>query len=278
MKSGGNIVPYEAIKYEKSEGYGVITLNRPERLNAIGKKTVEEVTKVIDEITASNEINVFIITGAPRPDGRPCFCAGADLKDIVEKGFLPQLPLLTAMQNIVTGDRKGDGAFWEIVARCPKISIAAIDGVCSAGGLELALACDIILASETAQIGDLHMKNMGGIGGAAVTVNMARRTGVAKAIELVCTSDFIDGKEAHRINLANHVFPAAKMMDGARELAKKIGGMRPEATMLVKSACNAIYNMDFRTAWRYADACSAALGAAPKSATPEGTKKEPPRK
>src|SRR3972149_10773331 len=119
-------MPYEAIKYEKNEGYAVVTLNRPERLNAIGKQTVEEVTRVIDEISGSNEVNVLIITGAPRPDGRPCFCSGADLKDIMEKGFLPQLPLLTAMEGIVTGDRKGDASFWEIVARCPKVTIAAV--------------------------------------------------------------------------------------------------------------------------------------------------------
>jgi enoyl-CoA hydratase/carnithine racemase len=107
---------------------------------------------------------------------------------------------------------------------------------------------------------------------------MARRTGVAKAIELICTSDFIDGREAQRINLANQVFAPDKLMVGARELAKKIGGMRPDATMLVKAACNAIYNMDYRTAWRYADACSAALGAAPKTGALEARKKEPPRK
>lgn len=163
---------------------------------------------------------------------------------------------------------KDDGGFWEIVQRCPKVTIAAIDGVCSAGGLELALVCDIILVSETAQVGDLHMKNMGGIGGAAVTVNMALRIGVAKTIELVCTSEFIDGNEAHRINLANRVYAPDRLMDGAKELAQKIGGMRPEATKMVKAACNAVYNMDYRTAWRFADACSAALGAAPKKATP----------
>jgi enoyl-CoA hydratase/carnithine racemase len=268
---------YEAIKYEKGEGYAVVTLNRPERLNAIGKKMVEEIEKVIDEISYSKDVNVLVITGAPRPDGRACFCAGADLKDIMEGGFLPPLPLLEAMQAITTGERRGDGAFWEIVARCPKITIAAIDGVCSAGGLELALACDIILASETAQIGDLHMKNMGGIGGAAITTNLSRRIGVAKAIELICTSDFIDGKEAHRINLANHVYPAARLMDGARELAKKIGGMRSEATALVKVTCNSIYNMDYRTSWRYADACSAALGGAPKPGEQVTIKKQPPR-
>ena len=230
---------FEAITYEENEGYGVITLNRPERLNALGRQMVGEIIQVIDEISNSNDVNVLIITGAPRPNGKPCFCAGADLKDIIDDGFLPQLPLMTALQAISTGDRKGDGEFWEIVERCPKVTIAAVDGVCSAGGLELALVCDIILASETAQIGDLHMKNVGGIGGAAVTVNMARRTGVARAIEMICTSDFIDGKEAHRINLANHVYAPDKLMEGAKELAKKIGSMKPEATMLAKAACNA---------------------------------------
>ncbi len=256
---------YQAIKYEKEEGFSIITLNRPERLNAIARQTVEEVSSAIDEIASSDDINAFILTGAPRPDGRPCFCAGADLKDIQEKGFLPPLPLLTAMQGIVTGERQWEGEFWEIVARCPKISIAAVDGVCTAGGLELALSCDIILVSETAQVGDLHMKNMGGIGGAALTVNLARRVGVAKAIELICTSDFIDGKEAHRIGFANQVFPPDKLMVGAREMARKIGAMRPNGVMLIKAACNAIYNMDYRTAWRYADACSAALNAMPET-------------
>ena len=257
-------MPFEAIKYEKGENYGVITLNRPERMNAIGKQMVTEILQVLDEAAAAKDVNAMIITGAPRPDGRPLFCAGADLKDIIDKGFLPPLQLLEAMQEITYGERKGDGAFWEKVARFPKITIAAIDGICSAGGLELALVCDIIVASETAQIGDLHMKNMGGIGGAAITSNLSRRVGVARAIEMICTSDFIDGKEAHRINLANHVYPAASMMQNARELAKKIGGMRPEATMLVKATCNSIYNMDYRTAWRFADAASAALGGAPK--------------
>lgn len=269
---------YEAIKYEKDGVYAIVTLNNPERLNALGRQMTGEILQVIEEVTASDEINALVITGAPRPDGRPCFCAGADLKDIREKGFLTPLALLTAMQNIVFGERYSEGTFWEKVLRCPKITIAAIDGVCSAGGLELALVCDIILVSETAQIGDLHMKNMGGIGGAAVTANLARRVGVSKAIELICTSDFIDGHEAHRIHFANQVYPPDKLMEGARELARKIGGMRPNATQMVKAACNSVYNMDYRTAWRYADACSAALGGAPRSSAPAELQKEPPSK
>jgi enoyl-CoA hydratase/carnithine racemase len=261
---GGGFMQYESINYEKNDGYGVITLNRPERLNAIGKQMVVEIEQVIEEVSVSNEVNALVFTGAPRSNGKPCFSAGADIKDIMQKGFLPPLRILPAMQAITSGERKGDGAFWEIVQRCPKITIAAIDGICSAGGLELALVCDIILVADTAQVGDLHMKNMGGIGGAAVTVNLARRVGVSKAIEMICTSRFIDGNEAYRINFANQVFASEKLMDGAKDLAKTIGDMKPEATMMVKAACNSIYNMDYRTAWRYADACSSALGGAPE--------------
>lgn len=261
---------YEAIKYEKNEGYGIITLNQPKSLNAIGKQIVEEIKQVLKEVSESNEVNVLIITGAPRTDGRPCFCSGANIKDIKEKNFLPKLPPLTAIRSISTGNRRDDsegddGNFFEIVAHFPKITIAAIDGICSAGGLELALVCDIIIASETAKIGDLHMKNLGGIGGAALTVNLSRRIGVSKAIDLICTSEFIDGKEAHRINLANYIYPQDVMMDKARELAKKIGNMRPDATMLVKAACYSIYNMDYRAAWRYADACTALLDELPEN-------------
>lgn len=269
---------YEAIVYEKKEGYGVLTLNQPERLNALGKQIFTEIKQVIKEVSADRDVSALIITGAPRADGRPCFCSGANLKDIMEKGFLPQLPLFDAIRSISTGilsDEGGDdGLLWEIVAHCPKITIAAIDGICSAGGLELALVCDIIVVSETARIGDLHMKNMGGIGNAGVTVNLARRIGVAWAIELVSTSDFIDGKEAYRINLANHLYAPDEMMDGARELAKKIGGMPPEATMMVKAACNSVYNMNYRDAWRYSGVCSAILQSAPKSAVPAGREKK----
>ena len=254
---------YEAIKYDKYENFGVITLNRPERMNALGKQMTTEVLEVIAEVSSNNEINALVITGTQRPDGRPVFCAGADVKDIMEKGYLTPLKPEEGMRTVTTGQIYGDGAFWDLVSHCPKITIAAIDGYCAAGGLELALVCDIIITAETAQIGDIHMKISGGIGGAGVTTNLARRVGVSRAIEMVCTSEFIDGKEAHRINLANHVYPQDTFLEEAKKLAEKIGGMSPEGTMMVKVACNSIYKMDFTTAWRFANACSAVIGGAP---------------
>jgi len=262
---------YETIKYEKEDGFCVITLNRPERLNALSLQMWQDLDSALDEIMKDHEIKVFIFTGAPRPDGRPCFCAGADLKEMVGTPVEgPTAPVL---------DWSPVSAFWaqrqpklavvptfERIAWCPKISIAAIDGVCTAGGVELALSCDIILVSETAQVSDMHVKNLGWIGGAGATANMAWRVGVAKAIELCCTGDVIDGKEAYRIGLANQVFPPDLLLDRAKEMARKIGGMRLAAVTMTKATCRAVQDMDRRSSWHYSDAGLAALLAEPDTA------------
>jgi len=155
---------------------------------------------------------------------------------------------------------------FERIAWSPKISIVAIDGVCTAGGIELALSCDIILVSETAQISDMHVKNLGWIGGAGATANMAWRVGVAKAIELCCTGDVIDGKEAHRIGFANQVFPPDKLLDGAKDMGRKLGGMRLAALTMTKATCRAVQDMDRRSSWHYCDAGFYALMAEPDTA------------
>ena len=262
------MMSYETIKYEKGDGFCVITLNRPERLNALNVRMWQDLDSALDEIMQDHEIKTFIYTGAPRPDGRPCFCAGADLKEMAGAP--------SEGRSAPTLEWSPVSAFWsqrqprlatvptfERIAWCPKISIAAIDGVCTAGGIELALSCDIILASETAQISDMHVKNLGWIGGAGATANMAWRVGVAKAIELCCTGDVIDGKEAHRIGLANRVLAPDKLLDGAKEMARKIGSMRLAAVTMTKATCRAVQDMDRRSSWHYSDAGFAALLAEP---------------
>ncbi len=265
------MMSYETIKYEKGDGFCVITLNRPERLNALNVRMWQDLDSALDEIMQDHEIKTFIYTGAPRPDGRPCFCAGADLKEMAgAPGEGRSAPAL---------EWSPVSAFWsqrqprlatvptfERIAWCPKISIAAIDGVCTAGGIELALSCDIILVSETAQISDMHVKNLGWIGGAAATANMAWRVGVAKAIELCCTGDVIDGKEAYRIGLANQVFAPDRLLDGAKEMARKIGSMRLAAVTMTKATCRAVEDMDRCSSWHYADAGFATLLAEPDTA------------
>jgi len=268
---------YETIKYEREDGFCIITLNRPKALNALNVKMWVELEQVLDLIDNDDEIKAFIFVGAPRPDGRPCFCAGADVKEMA--GFIsggqfaqtesaqkvqeaPSAPSIRApkaqhsIAKTLWSLRQPKLAMvptFEKITWSPKISIAAIDGICTAGGIELALACDIIIASETAQISDMHVKNLGWIGGAGATANMAWRVGVSKAIELCCTGDVIDGKEAHRIGLANQCWPPEQYLDKAKETARKIGGMRTLALIMTKATCRAVQDMDRKSAQRYCD-------------------------
>ena len=254
---------FQNIKWEKEENIGVITLNRPKSLNALSAPLFKELEYVLDEIKNDGKIVAFIITGAPRVDGRPCFCAGADLKQAPTETRTPEQVVFDTLYAMSTRKNAtglaGSTYALDDLGRIPKIAIAAIDGVCTAGGLELALGCDIILASETAQISDLHVRNLGLIGGAASTTRLARRVGVSKAIQLACTCDVINGKEAHRIGLADEVYAPDKLLSGAKEMARKIASMRPAAVAMAKATCYAIYDMDYNMAYRYTDACSMAI-------------------
>jgi enoyl-CoA hydratase/carnithine racemase len=254
---------YDNIKWEKEGRIGVITLNRPKSLNALSVGLFEELEEVLAEIDRSDEIQSFIITGAPRLDGRPCFCAGADLKQESTETRTAEQVVFDALYAVVTRQSATELAGSKIalndLGKSPKVSIAAIDGVCTAGGLELALGCDIILVSETAQISDLHVKNLGLIGGAASTSRLARRVGPSKAIELCCTGDVIDGKEAYRIGLANQVYAPEKLIEEAKNMANRIAMMRPAAIAMAKATCYSIYDMDYNMANRFTDACSMAI-------------------
>jgi enoyl-CoA hydratase/carnithine racemase len=259
---------YETIKYEKEEGFVVITLNRPASLNALSVKMWEELSQAITAFDSDDDVRAAVFTGASRPDGRPCFCAGGDLKEMstFTAGGELQGSDATDVANVTMPSSSGVSNYWalrqpkptmvptfERITWSPKISIAAIDGVCTAGGTELAVACDIIVASETARISDMHVKNLGWIGGAAGSANLAWKVGVSKAIELCCTGDVIDGKEAHRIGLANQVWPAEQYLDKAKEMARKIGSMRPAAVTMTKATCRSVEDMDRRSSLRYCD-------------------------
>ena len=255
---------YQNIEYEKEDNIGIITLNRPEVLNALSQKLFEELDSLLTEIERDDDVGAYILTGKPRADGRPCFSAGGDLKQAPDlESRKPEQIVFDTLYAMTTGKNvtglAGSVVSLEDLGKFSKLSIAAIDGICTAGGLELALGCDIILVSETAQISDLHVKNLGLIGGAAVCTRLARRVGVSKAVELCCTGDIIDGREAHRIGLANQLFSPDKLLVGAREMAKKIACMRPAAVSMVKATCKAIYDMDYGLAYRFADVCSMAL-------------------
>ena len=263
-----SVTEFETIKYQKEDGFATITLNRPKSLNALNVKMWGELYQVLDIVDNDDDIRAYVFTGSPRPDGRPCFCAGADLKEM--SGFTSGGVLEESKEdtpaNVTLSKPSGVKNFWglrqpkpamvptfEKITWSPKISIAAIDGVCTAGGTELALACDLTVVSETAQISDMHVKNLGWIGGAGGSANMAWRVGVSKALELCLTGDIIDGKEAERIGFANQVWPADQYLEKAKEMARKIGSMRLAAVIMTKATIRAVQDMDRKSTLRYCD-------------------------
>lgn len=230
---------YENFKYEREDAVVTVTLQRPERMNAISLGLIRELRSVIDDIQADEGVRSLIVTGAPDAKGRPCFCAGADLKD---PGMAASTFLLEA--NSLMND----------IEDLDRLTIAAIDGVCTAGGLELAMSFDIRVVAETVRIGDLHLKNLGsGIGGAGASTRLPRIVGLSNAKLLVFTGDLVDGHEALRMGLANRVFPSDKLLEGAKEIAQKAAVMRPAGVKITKAHLNLGMEMNTHQALRLGD-------------------------
>ena len=241
---------YKGLIYKKLEdGVVLVTLNRPHRLNAISRDIQREFHQVMDEVEGSDDLKVLVITGAPRPDGRPCFSAGGDLMEEAEEVEAQEHPererLARIARYVWDGDyENGVAAVCSRLERLSKPTIAAIDGVCTAGGLELALSCDIRVVSETAEISDLHIKNLGNIGGSGVTVRLARTVGAAWAKEIMFAGKPIDVQRAVTIGLASHVFPPARFLEEAIALAHSFTLMRPSALAMAKALINNASGLD----------------------------------
>lgn len=229
---------FETIELHKEDGTAIIILNRPHRLNTINEQLVTEVREAVFDIEKDENIHVFIITGAPRPDGRPCFSAGGDIKD------LPNVPYTFQIECQDLFNRIEDNG---------KPSIAAIDGVCTAGGIEVALACDIRLAAHSAQISDFHLKNLGGHGGAGATTRLAKLIGAARTKELIFTGSVLGGEEACRIGLVNHVYASEYLMAEAKAMAKSMASMRMTGVRMTKAAINVGSSLPLHEALRFED-------------------------
>ena len=185
-------------------------------------------TRLSIAIEKDDQIKVMLITGGPE-----CFCAGADLSEVAAG----------------TGKPTGPNPF-ELLANMTKPKVAAIAGPCVAGGLELALLCDLRVASEKARIGDAHIR-MGLIGGGGGPTRLARLLGVSRANELVLTGESVNGLEAYRLGLVNRVAPQEKFMEVAEELAGKIAANSMLALKLSKKAVDAAADMDEYQALHY---------------------------
>jgi len=211
---------YKNIKFEKEGAVAILTIDRPKALNALNDETVMELHRCIDEISKDREIRCVILTGG----GEKSFVAGADIGELAE---------CDVVSGKATCD-KGQDLFFKI-ENLPQPLIAAINGFALGGGCELAMACDIRLASEKAKIGQPEV-NLGIIPGYGGTQRLARIVGPGKAKQMIFTGDHIGAEEAHRIGLVDEVYPPEELMAKAREMAGKIASKGPLAVKAAKEA------------------------------------------
>lgn len=229
------------ITIQTADAVRLITLNRPRRLNAFSREMITSLAGTLAASEADDDVRVVLLTGAPRPDGRPCFCAGADLKELAESGAAGlgerEFDLVREVSALAGGDHLGAGGIRAVLAQIetfPKPVVAVIDGVCTAGGIELALSCDLRIVSETAQISDLHVTNVFHTGGGGATSRLSRLIGPAKTKEMVFLGLVLDGTEAARIGLANAVVPPDELIDRAWAVGREIATRDPIALRMAK--------------------------------------------
>lgn len=214
---------YENVIVEREENIAVITVNRPNVLNALNDATVRDLHAAFDELGADDDIRVIIVTGA----GEKAFVAGADINE------------LQALKTIADSTRKlreGHDLMRKI-EMLPKPVIMAINGYALGGGCELAMAGDIRIASETARIG-LPEINLGLLPGYGGTQRLPRIVGKGMAKLMMLTGDHIDAQEALRIGLVEKVVPAAELMPTAKALAKKLASKAPISLQVGKEIIN----------------------------------------
>lgn len=211
---------YECILVDKRGPVGLITLNRPDALNALNDTTMTELSRALDAFEADEEIGAIVLTGSDK-----AFAAGADVKEMKDKTYAQALT-----EDFITRN-------WERVARCRKPVIAAVAGYALGGGCEVALMCDIILAADTAKFGQPEIK-LGTLPGAGGTQRLARAVGKAKAMEMILTGRNMEAEEAERLGLVSRIVPADDLVDEAVALAKTIATMSRPAVFLAKEAVN----------------------------------------
>ena len=198
-------MPYELLIYSVADRIATITVNRPDKLNALSAALIGELGTAIDEAIADPDVGGVILTGAGR-----AFIAGADISELAG-----QTPL-----SAVARARRGQLIF-EKFERSPKPTIAAVNGFALGGGCELAMCCHVRIASEFAKFGQPEVK-LGILPGYGGTQRLPRLVGTGRALQLLMTAEVIDATEAHRIGLANRVVPAAELIPAATAMLQQM--------------------------------------------------------
>ena len=231
---------YQDILVEQRDAVAIVTFNRPERMNTMGGSLVEETIAALTSFQQDSAIRAVIITGA----GGRAFCAGADVQDLQESAEEP-----TAMER-----RRYVQSAQQLTLAIRQLErpvIAAVNGVAAGGGCDIALACDIRIASEHARFGEVFAR-IGLFPGTGGTYFLPRVVGIAKALELIWTGDVIDASEAERLGLVSRVVPAAELLEASLALARRLAQGPPLAISLAKTAVYQGLDLDIHAAFEYA--------------------------
>ena len=219
---------YENLLTATENGVCTITINRPDKLNALNKKTVAEIGDAIKEAKENDAVKAIIITGA----GPKSFVAGADIAEFVGLSVDQGKALAKAGQDV-----------FKSIENCHKPVIAAVNGFALGGGCELSMACHLRIASENAKFGQPEV-NLGLIAGYGGTQRLIQYIGKTKAMELHMTADMISADEALKLGLVNHVVPADQLMAKCNEIIAKIMAKSPKAIAGVIESINAYFDHD----------------------------------
>ncbi len=214
---------YETVILERKGAVGLITLNRPQALNALSVALIRDLGAALDALEDDDAIGAVVITGSDK-----AFAAGADIKEMASRTYMD-----VYLSDFIT---KG----WERVSTCRKPIVAAVAGYALGGGCEIAMMCDIIIAADTAKFGQPEI-TIGTIPGSGGTQRLTRAVGKAKAMEMCLTGRMMDAAEAERSGLVSRIVPAAELVDEALKVAGKIASMSRPAALMAKEAVNRAY-------------------------------------
>ncbi len=214
---------FQHILVEVRDGVGLVTLDRPEALNALSDPLIAELTQAIDSFEADAGIGCILLAGSAK-----AFAAGAEIKEMQDKDFAE-----VYLDDFISGS-------WSRLARCRKPVVAAVAGYALGGGCELAMMCDVVIAAEDAKFGqpEITIGTIPAIGG---TQRLPRVVGKAKAMELCLTGRTMDAAEAERAGLVSRVVKAEDLLEEALATARKIAAMPRQAAMMIKEAINSAY-------------------------------------
>ena len=211
---------YENIIVDTQDQVGIITLNRPQALNALCADLIRELAEALDAFEADTGVGCIVVTGSEK-----AFAAGADIKEMQNFNYMDAY-----QRDFIT-----DG--WERLAQCRKPTIAAVAGFALGGGCEIAMMCDMIIAADTAKFGQPEIK-LGTLPGAGGTQRLTRAIGKAKAMDLCLTGRMMGAEEAERAGLIARIVEADKLMDEAMDAASVIAGMSRPAVLINKESVN----------------------------------------